>query len=322
MLLLTRNSASASAGTSYHYHDIVVIFGLGLIGHAILKELLSSGFGATGDKIDFAWGDESLQKRQLKDLTKRIAKLKTIQPTNRIHIVWSAGKAGFGGTREDFEPEMVAFQAILQMSRKLSESTRDPVSFHLLSSAGGLFEGQRCVNNDTQVKPLRVYGEIKLEQEALVKAEAPKITGLIYRPSSVYGYQGLGGRQGLVVTMLKYGLSGRVIDIFGRADTLRDFILVDDIGVFISNRITMKTIVPDTFFLASGKPTSMFEMITLMQRMMKRTIYLHYTGESDNTRHISFSPRLLHQDWQPTILQVGLQKTLVKIHKEFSRAAI
>ena len=43
--------------------------------------------------------------------------------------------------------------------------------FFLMSSIGGLFEGQALINSESNPKPLRPYGKLKLSQEGYLQSK-------------------------------------------------------------------------------------------------------------------------------------------------------
>src|SRR5262249_7810010 len=144
--------------------------------------------------------------------------------------------------------------------------------FHLLSSAGGLFEGQRFVDTSAKPAPRRPYGEAKLAQEERTAKLRPEVATSIYRPSSVYGFSGAGGRAGLVNTLIENTRKHCPSHIFGDSDTVRDYVLASDIGNFIAGRMSLPIERSRTFLLASGKPSSTQEILKISEKVMGRPL--------------------------------------------------
>ena len=168
----------------------VLLFGSGLIGQAVRRALHQAGVGEP-QHYPFDWTYAPAQSHQIAALIPHI--------TGCCDVVWAAGKAGFGAPMEQLEQE---YESFLLALKTLKEALEGRLRMHLISSAGGLYEGQRFVDHDTIVRPLRPYGQIKLKQEEALAHQG--IEAQIYRPSSVFGYV-RNGRQGFMNTTLVTG---------------------------------------------------------------------------------------------------------------------
>lgn len=292
---------------------VVLIFGLGLIGSSIstsLRRRVSSQV----IEFPFSWVCADKRSDQIRDvllfLKKHIAGFK---PYAEIDVVWAAGKAGFGGSRDVFESEQESFNSVLELIHGNDLSDYALVRLHLISSAGGLFEGQRKVDGSSVINPLRPYGEAKVRIEDEVKKLNSSIVSHIYRPSSVYGYAGMNGRAGLVVAILNSVLRNTTARIYAQPDTLRDYVYVSDIGRFVAQTIAFRTGPSQIHFLASGKPTSTLEVIKLIERVMQRRISVQFELTADNTEPNTFQAAARPDHWNPTTLEVGVNITALKI---------
>ena len=293
--------------------QLVLHLGLGLIGRSIQRHLKLAQFEAI-ETYKLNWKDTRQSNATLKRAFQDIA-LQAGMHETRIDIIWSAGQAGFSANRDDFETEMSVFKSLLQKGTELSQAYT--VTLHHFSSAGGLFEGQRFVRKDTEPVPRRAYGDIKLAQEQMIGKLPKSVVRAIYRPSSVYGYNGRGNRAGLVTALAERALAGQTIEIHGRADTIRDYVFVEDIGVFLARRIQERTAKSEIYFLTGGKPTSMVEMLKTVQRIMNKRLLFRFSQTGENTRHMSFDRSVFPTDWFPTPTIIGLKKTINDIQKDF-----
>jgi UDP-glucose 4-epimerase len=209
--------------------------------------------------------------------------------------------------------EQKAFEDVLNLSQRLKERLPAArLSFHLLSSAGGLFEGQRQVTGSSNPSPRRPYGAAKLEQEACLLRFHPDTSTHVYRPSSVYGFSGAGVRLGLVNVLIQNALRHQVSRIYGNPHTMRDYVLASDIGRFISDRIIGQSGASGTFLLASGKPSSTFEILHRIQDVTRRKIYLRFEPETDNSSHNTYCARSLPEGWHPTDIDAGIRQTALQ----------
>jgi UDP-glucose 4-epimerase len=227
----------------------------------------------------------------------------------RIDFVWSAGKGGFGMGETDTLPEMDSFSEVVEMAMAMMrENPSCLVRFHMLSSAGGLFEGQRNVNAASLPAPRRPYGALKLAQEKILD-DCDGLVRFIYRPTSVYGFAGLNRRMGLIPTLLLNGTKNKVSTIFGAPETLRDYVWADDVGAFIVGIMASKTAVPGRFFLASGKPSTLFEIFSRIEKILNRKLFRHYIKGGGNAEHNTFSMKTRPVGWNPMDLETGIRKT-------------
>jgi nucleoside-diphosphate-sugar epimerase len=296
------------------------MFGVGLVGAAIVKALQRDATD-TQSNLPLSWSSPAQRSDDLARIAALV--LESGQGTlEQLDIVWAAGRAGFGASWAELEPETQALNDILRWSRSLAEllpSAR--VVFHLLSSAGGLFEGQRFVEAGTAPRPQRPYGEAKLTQEAALAALLPGLTAHVYRPSSVYGFGVDGGRAGLLSTLIENSRTGRATRIFGGMDTVRDYVLSSDIGAFIARKIVAHDEQPQTYLLANGKATSICEMLQLVRKVVGRPLNLKLDVQPSNASHITFRQGALPEGWRPTDLETGIRLVARRLSQRFETGA-
>ena len=197
-----------------------------------------------------------------------------------LSVVWAAGRAGFQSGDSAHQSEFENFERVLSLGTRIALKTpRCRVRFFLVSSAGGLYEGQRNVSLSTPAVPLRAYGRFKLMQEQALRQAEGYDASFVYRPSTIYGLA-LKGRVGLVYALLLNGLRQRVSAISGNATTLRDYVFNRDLGRFIADEILSltETEAPPRF-LVSGKPSSIQEIATIAEDLLGRKLYLSYSPE-------------------------------------------
>lgn len=306
MRLLKRGSAPF-CGTVHH---VVLLFGVGLVGGPIEEFLLCNGWRS--EQLDYDWSDGAQRAMQRTHIAEYIVAWLTelLGPTEvRLDIVWAAGKNGFDSNAEIMATETALLTEVLELARRLLDQIPDAEhSFHLISSAGALFEGQVHIENASQPVPTRAYGVAKLKQERLVAGLPDAIRQMVYRPSSVYGYRP-GARIGLFAALLRGALENRTARIFGLADTLRDYVYNEDIGRFVAERI-LRSRHRETCLLASGKPTSTFEAIHLIESVTQTRLYLQFDPAPQNALHMSFRPSALPQDWSVTPIRTGIYRTM------------
>lgn len=295
-----------------HSVHLIAVFGVGLVGHAICAELARAGARCAQETFVNWRTSLSVEDsvRKVCDAAKSAAAKALLPP--RISIVWAAGSAGFQSSEAAHALELEHLKAVLSLGERLVNA-RLPWEkrFFLVSSAGGLFEGQRNVGPDSIPCPLRAYGEFKLLQENALGAAGEFQTSFIYRPSTIYGHSPK-GRLGLVSSLLLNGIRRRVSTISGNATTLRDYVLSGDVGRFIAAEILMasKNIGQSIRFLVSGKPSSILEITQIVEKLLGRRIYLSYMLDPQNALSNTYSQRLLPENWRSAPLSEGVQSLL------------
>ena len=296
-------------------HRALLLFGHGLIGREILFALRLGPFYLTERHHPFSWAEPELWSDELAEIYSSCRPSSGTEDTpRRIDIVWAAGRAGFGGTEAHLADELDAYRRVLDLANRLSNS-EPPVQvvFHLISSAGGLFEGQRLVDVDTVPAPRRPYGSAKLAQEQALSAQG-RIASHIYRPSSVYGFNDRSNRVGLISALISNGFRQRVSRIFGSYQTIRDYVYAADIGRYVAGQVFGDAaIVSRTHFLVSGKPSSILELLQFAKIATGRQLYLQLDPYPSNADNITFARNVMPLQWQPTDLGTGLQATARKI---------
>ena len=305
---------------------LVALFGLGTIGGQIYKVLQQHDFDIL-ESYKLFWGQpefvlqmEQIRKKIEEHLVENNTTLVQVNADVKLEIIWSAGKAGFVSTTEQTEAEFVDYQLALNMVLRLVDQFPNvPIRFHLLSSAGGLFEGaDQEINMETIPLPKRPYGFLKLRQEKAL-LECQKFSSVIYRPSSVYGFIAHNKRSGLIPTMIENGIKKKVSMISGSLNTLRDYVHAEDIAFFIVNKIldTVANIrnveqqnLPLIHFLISGKPTSILEIKMLIEFYLRKKIYINFLLAPGNSANIIFHPSLLPIGFKSREINFGVKSVL------------
>jgi len=313
MIISALRGATTAQGQRF-----VLIFGVGLIGGAVLHSLRQIAASPVR-RLPLHWLD---RQQRLEDLSIiRRTLLEDHRQDGRIDqldILWTAGKAGFHAGWEVLRSEFEAFEDVVQWTRSISAVFPEALCvFHMMSSAGGLFEGQRFIDQASEPRPLRPYGEAKLQQETRVVQLREEMTAHIYRPSSVYGFSGVAGRSGLVNTLIENAKKHAMSSIFGGPDTLRDYVLSTDIGDYIAAKVEQADRTSRTVLLANGKPTSVHEMLHAVGRATERPLYLGFDARPSNAKHITYRRSALPDDWRPTDLRTGINRVARQLSLSF-----
>jgi UDP-glucose 4-epimerase len=288
--------------------QVILVFGSGLIGTAIVDELCArSNF--TRKRMDLSWTNPILQQQQLRRVEDSVARLCGRGGCGSVDVVWSAGRAGFNAVSSQTEPELASFEAVLTMACRIAtEYPRLSLGFSLTSSAGGLFEGQKSVGPGAIPAPRRPYGTLKLQQEELLSASSVPIVKRIFRLTSVYGYVRGDQRRGLIGTLLLNGLRQQVSAINGHMSTLRDFTWIEDIARCIVHEFMSRNSQDATHLLASGMPSSIYEIQKMIEATIGRAIFVSYLHDPDNWQDTTFAPSAAPVSWTPSHLRTNIRK--------------
>ncbi|MCA8997652.1 MAG: NAD-dependent epimerase/dehydratase family protein [Planctomycetaceae bacterium] len=287
---------------------IIAIFGLGLIGRSIVNAL--SGHVSDGRTFPLTWNDPTEQCWQwasiVQELEMRIARTPSHIPTE-VHFLWAAGSAGFLATESEVEGEFQNFERVVdQLDALKKRSPKVSVCLSLVSSVGGLFEGQRNINSDSPIVPMRPYGDLKHRQERLALALQNEVSVRIYRVSTVIGPVSSRGRQGLVAKLVRNGLNHSETVIFGTLYTLRDYVWCEDVGRYIAEAILKPQTKECLQTLAAGKPTSISEVIAHVESALNRRLYVRNVPLKSNASDITVSSRVLPDGWYPRDLVTSI----------------
>ncbi len=291
---------------------VVAIFGAGRIGLALAGRI-AVRLDLEGEVLPLDWSSRGGQVRDLGAIARSIER-ELERPGGRLDVVWSAGRARFAATESETALELESFERVFGTVRALASNVPGTKPrFHLVSSAGGLFEGQRGVEPDTRPAPRRPYGRLKLRQERLL-LDGTGIDGRrIYRLTAVYGpilpYEG----KGLIETLGYNALTHRTTSIYGTPSTLRDFVWRDDVVRFLADAIADSgTRCEAVATLASARPASILEIQRMIESGLRRRAYLVFSTSRADRADITYSPALAPPGWRPA----DLSSTVHRICRE------
>ena len=294
---------------------VATIFGAGTIGSAVADSLRNSA-QMEATVLDLDWSLPDRFAKCLAAIELRLVELLQSERDGRrltsLHVIWSAGRAGFFSTDDDVDRELDHFRSVLRCAERLAESIPDvPVTVVLTSSAGGLFEGQHGVRPETPPFATRPYGRLKLQQEEMLLASRAPLTRKIYRLTSVYGYIRPDQRRGLIPTLIANGLRQRSSQITGLASTVRDYVWIEDIAEYLSQGVLRNSGGDCTTILASTKPSSILEIQRMVEAAIGRPLYVCYLPQATNSSPITFDTSAVPDDWRPSELATNVRKIAV-----------
>jgi len=283
----------------------VVLIGRGLIGTSIEQELIRADFLKLLH-LKPEWNDEYVISNQLISLIE----ICTGYNANRVNIIWAAGKAGFEAKNEQTFHELITFQKIVN-DLTLINQKKISIKLHLISSAGGLFEGQCNVNSKSKPYPLRPYGFLKLNQEKTLfdlNDVKRRLNYNIYRLSTVYGYAHEGSRIGLISNLVINSLKNRETIIYGHYNTMRDYLWVEDLAKFIANEILSDYQLNKVFTLASCMPLSIFQVHRIVEKITNRKCAIRFISNLTNMKHNTCEKNVTPENFRASLIFSNISK--------------
>lgn len=279
---------------------VVAVFGTGLVGFSVLESLQArSHLHVTELPLD--WQNPAARSTQLQMIEDTIRQ--ELQSGARLNVLWSAGQAGFMSGDHETAAELQSFVDVLTMTEGLACSY-PRTTLHLISSAGGLFEGQRHVTTSSQPLPRRPYGHMKLQQEERLLSSKSPLARRVYRVTSAYGYARPRFRAGLVATLILNGVRRQVTHLTGRMDTLRDYVFIADVASYITDRLfDDQENDASVVFLARARPCSLLEVQRLVEEALGRKLHVSYAMGAENAEDVTFAPATTPPNWHPSDLR-------------------
>jgi len=299
----------------YNQPTGILHFGIGLLGTAIQKIILKKEFF---EKIHFSTHPFNWQKIEDTELF-LVEFFKTnavnLSRLKELHIIWSAGKAGFSATDSQVEHQLNQFKFILHQLIAFLESKSIRPIFHLLSSGGGLFEGQTLIETNSVPNPQRPYGKMKLAEEQFLLEHPLDFQVNIYRLSSVFSVDVLDKRKGLMNILMENGLKHKVSNIFGQENTIRDYVLDRDVAKFLVAKIYNDEAIGGIFCLASGKPSTIFEIRKQIEKILNKRIFISFSPVVSNAANMSYAYTVIAKGFESENQNTSLKKLYLNLTK-------
>lgn len=209
-------------------------------------------------------------------------------------LVWAAGVGGVGSTRSGMEAESAGLSALADGIRRLPERAAERVRLVFASSAGAVYAGHGSspVDESSPVAPTSDYGQVKLEQEALLGrlAEQTGCRVLVCRYSNVYGLASARlTARGLVSTAVRATRYRQPMSVYVSPDSRRDYVLATDAAAWSLERSAELPVGLTTALVCDGETRTVSSVIALVGHVAGRRVPATY-GERRETR---LQPRVL-----------------------------
>jgi len=287
----------------------------GLLGSSLTRELNRSKFFTLLANEAIDWNDSDQVNQVFEHSFQRLL---TQAGTGKWIVIWAAGRAATASTQAETDQELKTLQLLVNVIRDNPALGRG--TFFLTSSAGGVYAGSQDppFSVVTTPKPISAYGELKLAQEKLVKAQLSSTCRVIIgRVSNLYGPgQDINKLQGVISQLVVSALTKKPLNIFVSLDTMRDYIYVDDAAETIINILSDESQNQSTHIIASGHPVSLGYLIQLAQDISRTRIPLAIGAHSSSAaqaRDLRLTPSNPHELSITTTLPAGIKNVYLDI---------
>lgn len=190
----------------------------------------------------------------------------------------------------------------------LATGARDLVN---LSTGGAIYgETPTCANEETPLRPLSPYGQLKAEAETIVQRHG--LRGATLRLANVYGPRQRDDLEGGVISIFLGALrEGRPLTIFGDGTAERDYVYVGDVAEAVLAALDAS--VTGVYNIGTGVATSVLDLVALIRTVLRASPTVDHAapraGEVQRSC-VDVSKAAREGLWRPrTALAEGLERT-------------
>ena len=231
-----------------------------------------------------------------------------------VILKWRGVPAKIIGTNKEIIDDNIVDTMVL-----IEACVRQKAGKIIFASSGGAIYGNADilpVSEDAVPNPISLYAVQKLMIEDYLRyiMQRSSTDIIILRISNPYGpgQQPFCG-QGIIATFMACCLQGRVAEIWGDGNSLRDYIFIDDLSECIIKCIMMK-IKSGTYNVGSGVGISIFDICRKIEKVTGKTLkYIIRNAEETQVRNIFLDCSKIKDSlgWEcKTGLDEGLRITL------------
>ena len=160
---------------------------------------------------------------------------------------------------KEYKDTVLSTQYLIKALNKLKNVT----VIYLSSQAVYGFLESLPVSETHATKPISTYGKNKLEAEKIIIQS--NLNYLIFRVSSIYGYEQDYKKSGVIAKFINWMKNNESPVVFNSFDLFSDFLYIDDVINAINISI-QKNIKNEIFNLGSGKATTLKEVLDILYK--------------------------------------------------------
>jgi UDP-glucose 4-epimerase len=227
-----------------------------------------------------------------------------------IHLFSSVVPATAEG-KMTFDLQSNLLPTLHLLDRMLAKGIHNIVFF---SSGGAVYGNPDTIPTPEHQtpSPISVYGQGKWIIENYLRFYAQSgLQPLIIRPSNVYGIrQGNSGVLGLINTLLDAALNGVQVSIYGKGETIRDYLHVSDLTTFLD--MALRKSANGVYNVGSGLGHSVSEVMNLVEQITGRELKKEFfPSRPFDVDRIVLDNTKAHRDlgWTPVVsLEQGIRE--------------
>lgn len=277
----------------------------GFIGQALVKSLCLDGT----EVIEFDSKNPITTNQG--EITSRAMNLKA--------LIWAAAKVNPISAEENSSSVLQELEEWNQFLKSWTKSEMMNVPVFFLSSGGCVYtDKQTPFSEKSESTGINEYGRLKIKMEKLL--DANYVNAITLRLGNVYGGgQPIGRGQGVIAEWCNNIRNNNIVPVYGSLENFRDYIHIDDVTVAIKLMVT-DTPIRGIYNLSSGLPSTLGNLISIFQEVVKEKIDFVYSNNRNTDRngyYLSIDKLQSSIDWIP---QVNLKDGIVRALNESRNA--
>ena len=258
---------------------ILVTGGAGFIGTNLCKKLFKNNYKVYVIDNESNGNLKNIKKFIVKSFNTDFSNKETLNKIKGIDVVihLAANSRVIDSIKN---PKKNFNENVIKTFKLINWASNNNVNYFINASTGGAILGKAKppINEDINPKPISPYGASKLAIEGYCHAfnEISKLKLCSLRFSNVYGpHSDL--KDSVIALFYKKIIKGEDIYIYGTGKQSRDFLFIDDLINGDLNSIKYRP--TGVIQLASGKQTTLKELLKYMQKITKKKIEPKYQSK-------------------------------------------
>lgn len=213
-----------------------------------------------------------------------------------IHLAWSSTTRNTYNEFEQFiKSDVISSKKIFDFYSK--KNPKGKIIF--ISTAGGLYVNhERTVDENSQVNPKSLYGDLKLQVENILKTV--DCDSIVLRVSNVWGGKSISPNRinGLVDKLISCVNTDNIVDLYTNLDTKIDIIHVDDLVDLMQRCVNQSQYYKHDMFVVGSQSLTIKQLLDIITSAGYLNLKLS-RKESKSHLHVETRRVSTTFDWKP-----------------------